>query len=118
MTPPAIGLHPYLAVALFLFSAGLYGVLTRRNAMAVLMGVELMLNAVNLNLVAFSRFASHAQAKLPAGVTYAPEIAGQAYAVFVVTVAVAEAAVGIALVILIYRDRDLLFVERYDRMRG
>lgn len=112
-----IGLQHYLAVALFLFCAGLYGVLTRRNAMALLMGIELILNAVNVNLVAFSKFIGHPGSGLPA-VGFAPEIAGQVFAVFVITVAVAEAAVGIALVITIYRSRDLIVVDGLDLLKG
>lgn len=88
-----IPLYAYLLVAAALFSIGVYGVLARRNAIAILMGVELMLNAVNINLVAFWRYV-------------APQnISGQAFVAFVFVVAAAEAAVGLALIIAIYRNR-------------
>jgi NADH:ubiquinone oxidoreductase subunit K len=94
-----IPLNWYLFVAAALFAIGLYGVLARRNAVAILMAIELMLNAVNLNLVAFWRF-------------IAPEtLNGQIFAVFVFAVAAAEAAVGLALIISIYRNRDTVIAE-------
>lgn len=108
---PDIGLTHYLTVALALFCTGIYGVLTRRNAMAILMGIELILNAVNINLVAFSKFVSHAGSHPPAGVVLMPEITGQVFAVFVITIAVAEAATGIAIVISLYRNRDMVHVD-------
>lgn len=82
----------YLILAASLFSIGLYGVLSRRNAIAILMGIELMLNAVNLNMAAFARFVTPA---LPTG---------QVFAIFIMMIAAAEAAVGLALVINIYRN--------------
>ena len=94
-----IPLHLYLLVSAGLFSLGVYGVLARRNAVAILMGIELMLNAVNLNLVAFWRYIS-------------PEtLNGQVFAVFVFAVAAAEAAVGLALIISIYRNRETVIAE-------
>lgn len=96
----------YLILAAALFCTGLFGVLARKNAVAVLMGVELMLNAVNINLLAFWRY------------TAPSELIGQAFAVFVITVAAAEAAVGIALFIAIYRLRDTVNVEEIDAMKG
>jgi NADH:ubiquinone oxidoreductase subunit K len=94
-----IPLHFYLLVSAVLFSLGIYGVLARRNAVAILMGIELMLNAVNLNLVAFWRY-------------IAPEtLNGQVFAVFVFAVAAAEAAVGLALIISIYRNRETVIAE-------
>lgn len=94
-----IPLHLYLLVSAGLFSLGMYGVLARRNAVAILMGIELMLNAVNLNLVAFWRYIS-------------PEtLNGQVFAVFVFAVAAAEAAVGLALIISIYRNRETVIAE-------
>jgi NADH:ubiquinone oxidoreductase subunit K len=81
----------YLALAATLFCIGLFGCLTRRNAIGILMGVELMLNAVNINLIAFGRYIT-------------PEnLTGQVFAVFIITLAAAEAAVGLALIISVYR---------------
>jgi NADH-quinone oxidoreductase subunit K len=81
-------------------------VLARRNAIAILMGVELMLNAVNINLVAFWRYAT-------------PEnMMGQAFTAFVLVVAAAEAAVGLAIIISVYRSRNSVVVEEVDSMRG
>ncbi len=96
----------YLIVAAALFSIGVYGVLARRNAIAVLMGVELMLNAVNLNLLAFWRYVQPA------------ELAGQMFAIVVITVAAAEAAVGLAIIIAVYRTRRTVHVEELDALRG
>ncbi|HSJ54983.1 MAG TPA: NADH-quinone oxidoreductase subunit NuoK [Anaerolineae bacterium] len=97
----------YLIVAAALFSIGLYGALARRNAIGVLMGVELMLNSVNLNLLAFWRHVEVAQAT----------ISGQVFAMIVITVAAAEAAVGLALVISVYRNRNTVDVEEVDVMK-
>ncbi|PLR85102.1 NADH-quinone oxidoreductase subunit NuoK [Bacillus canaveralius] len=83
----------YLALALILFCIGLYGALTKRNTVIILISIELMLNAVNINLVAFSKY----------GV--APSIDGQIFALFGITVAAAEAAVGLAILIALYRNR-------------
>ena len=100
-----IPLSWYLVLAAALFCIGFYGVLARRNAVAILMGVELMLNAVNINLVAFWRF-------------LAPEtISGQAFAIVVFAVAAAEVAVGLALVISIYRRRKTVAAEEIDLMK-
>jgi NADH-quinone oxidoreductase subunit K len=96
----------YLLLAAALFCIGLFGVLARKNAVAVLMGVELMLNAVNINLIAFWRY------------TGLNQLVGQAFAVFVITVAAAEAAVGVALFISIYRQRNTVDVETLDEMKG
>jgi NADH-quinone oxidoreductase subunit K len=96
----------YLILAAGLFSIGLYGALARRNAVGVLMGIELMLNAVNINLVAFWRYGAVA------------EMTGQLFAIFVITVAAAEAAVGLALIIAIYRQRRTVNVEEIDSMKG
>jgi len=95
----------YLLLSAALFSVGLFGVLARKNAIAILMGIELMLNAVNLNLVAFWRYR-------------APEfIAGQAFAVIVFAVAAAEVAVGLALVISIYRQRNTIVASEIDMLK-
>jgi NADH-quinone oxidoreductase subunit K len=100
-----IPLSWYLVVAAALFSIGLYGALARRSAINILMGVELMLNACNINLVAFWRYV-------------APRaLVGQVFAIFVITLAAAEVAVGLALIIAIYRSRDTVNVEEVDMMR-
>lgn len=103
-----IPLSWYLLVAAALFSIGLYGVLARRNAVAILMGVELMLNAVNINLVAFWRYSRNVL----------DQPVGMAWAVFVLTVAAAEAAVGLALIISIYRSRDSVVAEELDSLKN
>ncbi len=100
-----ISLSWYLIFAAALFSLGLYGVLARKNAIAILMGIELMLNAININLVAFWRYGDLAN------------IAGQAFAVIVFAVAAAEVAVGLALVISIYRRRNTVVAEEIDLMK-
>ncbi len=100
-----VSIHWYLIVAAALFCIGLYGALSRRNTIGILMGVELMLNAVNINLVAFWRYLA------PASST------GQAFAIFASTVAAAEAAVGLALIIEIYRNRDTEIVEEIALLR-
>ncbi|RLC99694.1 MAG: NADH-quinone oxidoreductase subunit NuoK [Chloroflexi bacterium] len=96
----------YLLLAAALFCMGLYGVLSRRNGVAILMGVELMLNAVNINLVAFWRYTE------PAAAT------GQAFALFVYAVAAAEAAVGLALIIALWRTRNTVVLEEIDLLKG
>jgi NADH-quinone oxidoreductase subunit K len=100
-----IPLYWWLIVAAALFCIGIYAVLSHRNAIGVLMGVELMLNAVNLNLVAFWRYIT------PQALT------GQVFAIFVITVAAAEAAVGLAIFIAVYRKRDTIIVDELDIMR-
>ena len=95
----------YLTFAAALFALGLYAVLARKNAVAILMGVEIMLNAVIVNLVAFWRYGNPA------------DIAGQAFAVIVFAVAAAEAAVGLALIISIYRQRETVMAEQIDLMK-
>ena len=103
---PEVPLEWYLILAAVLFCIGTYGVLSRRNAVAILMGVELMLNAVNINLVAFWRFLE------PAGAT------GRAFALFVYAVAAAEVAVGLALIIALWRTRDTVVLEDIDLLKG
>ena len=101
-----VGLEHYLVVGALLFAIGLYLALAKRNAIGILMGIELMLNAVNLTLVAFSRF------------IVAPRpIDGQVFAVFVITVAAAEAAVALALVMAIYRHRQTIDMNRINLLR-
>lgn len=97
----------YLVVAAALFCIGLYGTLSRRNAIGILMGVELMLNAVNINLIAFWR-----NVEVVGGT-----LGGQVFAIIVITVAAAEAAVGLALVIAVYRNRRTVDVEDVDLMK-
>jgi NADH:ubiquinone oxidoreductase subunit K len=100
-----IPLWMYLLVAALLFSIGVYTVLARRNAVAILMGVELMLNAVNINLVAFWRYV-------------APQnTAGQVFTAFVFVIAAAEAAVGLAIIIAVYRSRRSVVVEEVDLLK-
>ena len=96
----------YLILAAGLFCVGAFGALARRNAVGVLMGIELMLNAVNINLVAFWRY------------TDVSQTTGQMFAIFVIAVAAAEAAVGLALLIAIYRQRSTVNVEELDLMKG
>ncbi len=100
-----IPLSWYLVFAAALFSIGLYGVLARKNAIAILMGIELMLNSVNVNLVAFWRY------RAPQG------IAGQAFAIMVFAVAAAEVAVGLALIISIYRHRKSVVADEMDMLK-
>lgn len=95
----------YLLFAAALFSIGLFGVLARRNAVAILLGVELMLNAVNINLVAFWRYSD---------VTW---MAGQVFAIIVFAVAAAEVSVGLALVISVYRRRNTVIADDLDMLK-
>ena len=101
----SIPLSWYLILAAALFCTGLYGVLSRKNAIAILLGVELMLNAVNVNLVAFWRYLNPTQ------------MAGQAFAVIVFAVAAAEVAVGLALIISVYRRRKTVVADEIDLMK-
>ncbi len=95
----------YLLISAGLFCIGLFGVLARKNAIAILMGIELMLNAVNLNLIAFWRYRT-------------PElIAGQAFAVIVFAVAAAEVAVGLALIISVYRRRETVIADEINMLK-
>jgi NADH-quinone oxidoreductase subunit K len=100
-----IPLSWYLIVAAAIFCIGIYGVLARKNAIAILMGIELMLNAVNLNLVAFWRYMTPGT------------ISGQAFAVIVFAVAASEAAVGLALIISIYRRRATVVADEIDMLK-
>lgn len=95
----------YLTLSAILFSIGFYGILTRRNAIAILMSLELMFNAVNINLVAFNRFINPG------------EYTGQIFAIFVVVVAAAEATVGLAIVILIYRNWRGIDADRVNLLK-
>jgi NADH-quinone oxidoreductase subunit K len=100
-----IGLHHYLVVSLLVFLCGVFTVLTRRNAIGVLMGVELILNSANINYIAFSRYG---------GGGYD----GQIFSVFVIMLAAAEAAIGLAIVLGIYRQFETIDVEATDTLRG
>lgn len=97
-------LNQFLLLGAFLFCTGVYGVLTRRNSVLVLMGVELMLAAVNINLVAFSAYRS--------------ALAGQVFALFVLTIAAAEVGVGLAIVLLIYRNLRSSDLDDVDVLKG
>lgn len=100
-----ITLQHYLVLAAALFCIGLYTALIKKNALAVLMGVELMLNAANLNLIAFNRFIS-------------PEkLSGQVFAIFVIVVAAAEVAVGLAIILTLYRNRKSTTVDDLDLLK-
>jgi NAD(P)H-quinone oxidoreductase subunit 4L len=106
MTPAP---QPFLVVAAALFCIGVYGVLTRRNAVAILMSIELMLNAANVNLIAFARYTDYTR---PAAL-----MAGQTFSIFVITVAAAEAAVGLAIVICVYRNIQHINVDDINLLR-
>jgi NADH:ubiquinone oxidoreductase subunit K len=101
-----VDLEQVLIVGAVLFAIGLYVALAKRNAVAVLMGIELMLNAVNLTLIGFSRFVESAR-----------PLDGHVFAIFVITVAAAEAAVALALVVAVYRHRDTIDVDRINLLR-
>lgn len=96
----------YMLVSAALFLIGVFGALTRRNIIGILMGVELMFNAANLNLVAFNRFLH------PIGLT------GQVMTIFTITIAAAEIVVGLALVLAIYRQTDTVYVEEFNLLKG
>jgi len=98
-----IGLSSYLVLAALMFSIGLFGVLTRRNAVGILLGIELMLNAVNINLVAFARFHG--------------DLLGLVFTLFTISITVAEVAVGLAIVIVIFRVRRTVEADRLDLLR-
>ena len=100
-----IGLEHYLIISALLFSLGILAVSTRRNAVSVLMGVELILNAGNINLVAFSKFSDTG-------------LSGQVFALFVIILAAAEAAVALAIVLNIYRNHQTVTVDRMDSLSG
>jgi NADH:ubiquinone oxidoreductase subunit K len=98
-------LHYFLVLSALLFSIGVYGVLARQHAVLVLLSIELMLNAVNINLVAFAAYLEGAG------------VPGQVFALFVIAVAAAEVGVGLAVVILIYRNRQTVDVEEMSLMK-
>src|SRR5574341_1341281 len=100
-----LGLTHFLIVSSLLFCLGLYGLLTRRNTVAILMGIELMLNAANINLVAFNKFVA------PGAVN------GQIFALVVITLAACEAGVGLALVMAVYRNLETVHVDEINIMK-
>ena len=100
-----IGLEHYLILSVILFSTGLYGALVKRNTIVILMCIEIMLNAVNIAMVAFSRYIT------PSLLT------GQVFVIFIMAVAAAEAAVGLAIIIAIYRSRETIEATRIDLMK-
>lgn len=99
-----MGLYAYLTLAAVVFSIGLFGVMTRRNTVGILLGIELMLNAVNINLVAFSRFHGH--------------VDGMVLTIFAICITVAEVALGLAIVILLFRTRRTAMADHVDWMKG
>lgn len=101
-----IPLYYFLALSTVVFSIGLWGALTRTNVIRVLLCIELMLNAANINLVAFNRYLT------PEAVT------GQVFAIFIITVAAAEAAVGLAIVLMIVRQRGITDINKLNLMKG
>jgi NADH-quinone oxidoreductase subunit K len=107
----SVGLSTYLLVGAMLFCIGLYGVFAKRNIVAILMSIELMLNAVNINFVAFNRFMWSQKV----GLNYL--LTGHVAALFVIVVAAAEVAVGLALVITIYRNRQSANVDEFNWLK-
>jgi NADH:ubiquinone oxidoreductase subunit K len=99
-----MALNNFLILSAFLFCTGVYGVMARRNGVLVLMSIELILNAVNINLVAFSAFRH--------------EISGQIFALFVITIAAAEVGVGLAIVLLMYRNFHSVDLDQADQLKG
>jgi NADH-quinone oxidoreductase subunit K len=99
-----VPLQAYLVLGALVFAIGLFGVLTRRNAVGILLGIELMLNAVNINLVAFARFRA--------------DVAGLVFTMFTIAITVAEVAVGLAIVIDIFRVRRTIEADHLDLLRG
>jgi NADH-quinone oxidoreductase subunit K len=99
-----MGLQAYLILSAVVFCIGLFGVTTRRNTIGILLGIELMMNAVNINLVAFARFTGNA--------------AGMVFTVFTICITVTEAAIGLALVILLFRVRRTVMADHLDLLKG
>ena len=99
-----MGLQPYLLLSATVFSIGLFGVMTRRNTIGILLGIELMLNAVNINLVAFSRFRG--------------DDTGMVFTLFAICITVTEVALGLAIVILLFRTRRSATADHIDWLKG
>ena len=102
----SVGLGHYLVLGALLLSIGIFGVLSRRNAVSILMSLELIFNAVNINLVAFNHF------------LYNGKLWGQGFAAFVIAIAAAEAVIGLSLVLAIYRNAKTVYVENMDVLKG
>lgn len=98
-----ITIYHYLGLSLILFTLGAVGVLVRRNVIIVLMSIELMLNAANINFLAFSK--------------YLGDLTGQVFSIFVICVAAGEVAIGLAIVIMLYRRRNTIDISHYDLMK-
>jgi len=98
-----VSTYHYLFLAAALFTIGVIGVLTRRNIMVILMSIELMMNAVNINLIAFSAYHQH--------------VTGQIFSIFVITVAAAEAAVGLGIVIAMFKNKETMNINEIDIMK-
>lgn len=101
----SVPISAYLSLALVLFCIGLYGALTKRNTIIVLISIELMLNSVNINLVAFSKFGMM------------PSITGQVFALFTISIAAAEAAIGIAILMALYRNRKTVDIDKMNMLK-
>ncbi|GAA0319787.1 NADH-quinone oxidoreductase subunit NuoK [Bacillus carboniphilus] len=101
----SVPISAYLTLSLMLFCIGLFGALTKKNTVIVLICIELMLNAVNLNLIAFSKL----------GVI--PSLTGQVFSLFTITIAAAEAAVGLAILMALYRNRKSVHVDDYQSLK-
>ena len=101
-----IGLHHYLILSVLLLSIGIFGVLTRRNIIGILMSIELIFNATNINLVAFNHY------------IYGGNLWGQGFAIFVIAIAAAEAVVGLSLVFAIYRNLKTVYIEKMNILQG
>jgi NADH-quinone oxidoreductase subunit K len=99
-----MGLQAYLILSAVIFSIGLFGVMTRRNTVGILLGIELMLNAVNINLVAFARFNA--------------DVGGMVLTLFAICITVAEVSLGLALVILLFRTRRTALADHIDWLKG
>ena len=99
-------LQSYLIIAAILFSIGIYGVITRKNAIAILMGIELILNSANINFIAFNRFGGM------------ENLDGHVFSIFVIVLAAAEAAVALAIVINLFKNTDSVDVDNADLLKG
>nr|BAL57985.1 NADH dehydrogenase I subunit K [uncultured prokaryote] len=100
-----VGLTHFLILGAMLFCLGLFAVLTRRNAVAFLMGIELMLNSAGINFIAFSRFCAH-------------DIQGHVFAAFIIVLAAAEAAIALAIILAIYHNLKTIEVDKIDVLKG
>ncbi len=99
-----MGIQPYLILSAVVFCIGLFGVTTRRNTIGILLGIELMMNAVNINLVAFAR--------------YTAAVSGMVFTVFTICITITEAALGLAIVILLFRVRRTVMADHLDLLKG